>query len=232
LRDAGIPIGRFITLHASSPVPSFDEAVRGDGTTPGLGCPLFVKPANLGSSVGVAKIHNEAEYHEKVAAAFQFDRKVILEEFIEGREIECGILGNDAPEASVPGEILVDKGGKTAGKAAYEFYSYEAKYIDENGATLSIPARLDAAAVKRVQDLAIRTFKALDCAGLARVDSFLRPNGEVVVNEINTLPGFTRISMYPKLWEASGVPYPALITRLITLAIERYNAEKGLKTSL
>jgi len=215
LRDAGIPIAKFITVHWNEEMPSYDRATKE------LGTPLFVKPANLGSSVGIAKAHDEKEYVAAVQDAFRYDTKIIVEEFIEGREIECAVLGNEDPKASVPGEVVPH----------HEFYSYEAKYLDENGAGLEIPAKLDAATAKKVQDLAVKSFKVLSCEGMARVDSFVRYNGEVLVNEINTIPGFTKISMYPKLWEASGIPYTELITRLIELAVERYDREKKIKMS-
>jgi D-alanine-D-alanine ligase len=189
-----------------------------------LGLPFFVKPANMGSSVGVGKVHNEDEYKPVLQEAFVYDRKVIIEEFIQGREIECAILGNEAPRASVPGEVV----------SSHEFYSYDAKYLDEKGAVLEIPAKLPPETVREIQDLAIRTFKALSCEGLARVDFFLQetPTRRVLVNEINTMPGFTRISMYPKFWAESGVSYTDLIDSLIEFAIKRYNKEKTLKTSL
>jgi D-alanine-D-alanine ligase len=156
-----------------------------------------------------------------VAEAFEYDRKILVEAFIEGREIECSVLGNDDPIASVPGEVI----------ASHEFYSYEAKYIDENGATLEIPAKVSEATARTLQDLAVKVFTTLGCEGLARVDFFLQPDGEVIVNEINTMPGFTSISMYPRLWEASGIPYADLIDRLIQLAMERFEREQRLKTS-
>ncbi|HLL60870.1 MAG TPA: D-alanine--D-alanine ligase, partial [Candidatus Nitrosocosmicus sp.] len=155
--------------------------------------PLFIKPANAGSSVGVSKAHNSDEVLKGIQDAFRYDEKILVEEFIDGREIECSILGNDEPIASIPGEV----------NPTHEFYSYEAKYIDENGASVSIPAQLNATLVKQIQDLAIKTFKVLECSGMARVDMFLTKEGKLYINEINTLPGFTKISMYPKLWEAS-----------------------------
>lgn len=215
LRDGGIPIGKFLTLRGMDAAPDFDF-LNGE-----LGTPLFVKPANMGSSVGVSKVKNEAEYRAALAEAFRFDTKVIVEENIPGREIECSVLGNDNPAASLPGEV----------RAVRDFYSYEAKYIDADGAVLEIPAKLPPETVKKVQALAIKTFQTLECQGLARVDFFLKDNSEVLVNEINTLPGFTKISMYPKLWEASGLRYADLIDRLIQLALERYDREKNLATS-
>jgi D-alanine-D-alanine ligase len=222
LRDAGIPIGAFISVQSHEALPDYAQAAEK------LGCPFFIKPANMGSSVGVSKVHSEDEYRAAVREAFVYDRKIILEEFIKGREIECAVLGNEDPRASVPGEVI----------ASHEFYSYDAKYLDENGAVLEIPAALPPETVREIQDLAIKTFRVLACEGLGRVDFFLQEGGAVtggkpriLVNEINTMPGFTRISMYPKLWEASGISYTDLIDTLIELAIQRYRTEKALKTS-
>lgn len=187
-----------------------------------LGVPMFIKPANQGSSVGVSKISTKAEFDTGVRMAFQFDHKIIIEETLIGREIECSVLGNDEPIASLPGEILPQT----------EFYSYESKYIDEKGAELAIPADLDDEIAKQIQQVAVEAFVALQCHGLARVDFFLTPDNEVYVNEVNTLPGFTKISMYPKLWEVSGIPYSDLINRLIELAIERHQNEKMLKDTV
>lgn len=214
LRDAGIPIGKFIALKAGEDI-SFEKAKTE------LRVPLFIKPANQGSSVGVHKVHNEKEFKNAIVDAFQYDRKILLEEFIEGREIECSVLGNDNPKASVLGEIIPH----------HEFYSYEAKYIDENGAGLKIPADIPDDTTKQIQDIAIKTFTTLSCEGMARVDCFLTENNKIYVNEINTIPGFTKISMYPKLWEASGLGYSELIDQLIQLAIERHIKSKSLKTS-
>src|SRR2546430_213155 len=181
---------------------------------------LFGKPANLGSSVGIHKVTERAAFERAVRDAFNYDNKILIEEFIMGREIECSVLGNENPIASVPGEIL----------PRHEFYSYEAKYLDENGAALEITAKLPPATSQRNRQLAIKTLSALCCEGMARVDFFLRNDEEIIVNEINTIPGFTRISMYPKLWEATGISYSELIDRLIQLAIERFEREKRLKT--
>jgi D-alanine-D-alanine ligase len=214
LRDAGLPIGKYLVLRDTDK-PDFDAAVAS------LGLPLFVKPANLGSSVGISKARNAEEFAAAVREAFRYDRKVVIEEFIDGREIECAVLGNDEPDASVPGEIIVNA----------DFYSYEAKYLDENGAALRIPADLPPEKAREIQDLAVRVFKTLETSGLGRVDFFLKPDGTVIVNEINTMPGFTRISMFPRLWEASGLPYPELIDRLIGLAIERFEKGRRLETT-
>jgi D-alanine-D-alanine ligase len=215
LRDAGIPMGRFLTLQSWEPIPAFSKARRI------LGLPLFVKPANMGSSVGISKVHNEKEYATAISNAFIYDTKIVLEEFIRGREIECSVLGNEAVVASLPGEVI----------PSHEFYSYDAKYLDEQGAVLNIPAKLPKRTVKQIQALAIKTFQVLCGEGLARVDFFLKEDGTILVNEINTMPGFTRISMYPKLWEAGGISYANLIDTLINLAIQRFNKEKKLKTS-
>ena len=173
--------------------------------------PVFVKPANLGSSVGISKVHNRKELGPAVELAASYDTKVLVERAIRGREIECSVLGNAEPEASVPGEVI----------PVNEFYDYEAKYGKE-GSELIIPAKLSARKTKEVQQLSLRAFQAAECAGMARVDFLLeRRTGKVFLNEINTIPGFTPISMYPKLWEASGLPYRRLVDRLIDLALER-----------
>ncbi|MDR2632884.1 MAG: D-alanine--D-alanine ligase [Treponema sp.] len=215
LREAGIPIGGFRVLFAHEPVPDFAELQEA------LGLPLFVKPANMGSSVGVSKVHDETSLKRALETAFIYDRKVIIEEYIQGRELECAVLGNEEPLASVPGEVI----------SSHEFYSYAAKYIDEKGAVLAIPAAIPAHTVQAIQSLAVKTFKTLAGEGLSRVDFFLKADGSILVNEINTMPGFTKISMYPKLWEASGISYTALIDRLIELALRRFAQEKKLKTT-
>jgi D-alanine-D-alanine ligase len=185
--------------------------------------PVFVKPANLGSSVGISKARSNAELTVAMELALQFDRKIVIEAAVpDAREIECAVLGNDEPRASVPGEIIPSR----------EFYDYEAKYLDE-ASELLIPAPLSAAETARIQQLAVDAFRAAEGAGMARVDFLIgRGTGEVFVNEVNTIPGFTTISMYPKLWEASGLPYPALIDRLIELALERHSEKQKLRTSI
>jgi len=178
-----------------------------------IGFPCFVKPANAGSSVGISKVKTEEELAPAVNLALEYDRKVLVEKAIEGRELECAVLGNDDPVASVVGEIIPSN----------EFYDYEAKYISNESKTV-IPAEIQESIVKTVQHYAVEAFKAIDCAGMARVDFFLeKDTNRIFVNEINTIPGFTPISMYPKLWEASGISYSELIHRLIQLAMERYD---------
>ena len=214
LRDVRIPGAKFRSARAYDGIPDYAAIVAE------VGEPFFVKPANLGSSVGVSKVHDRSEYEKAVGLAFDYDHKILFEEYIQGREIECSVLGNDDPIASVPGEIIPN----------HEFYSYDAKYLDDQGAALEVPARLPAAVVSAVQQMAVAAFKALECAGMARVDFFLRGGSEILVNEINTIPGFTSISMYPRLWQASGIPYEELIDRLIQLAFERHEQERRLKT--
>lgn len=216
LRDAGIKVAKWVCFRKSDRGKIDFDAVASE-----LGLPLFVKPANLGSSVGVRKVKNEGDFADALAHAFKFDTKIIIEEFISGREIECAVLGNSAPIASIPGEIIPQ----------HEFYSYEAKYMDENGAKLEIPAKLCADVVKEVQEMAIKTFKVLCLEGMSRVDFFLSEKHGLLINEVNTIPGFTSISMYPKLWEASGVPFKELVNRLLELAIERFEAENALQTT-
>jgi len=216
LRDAGLPIGKFLVFRSGGKIPDYDTLCAE------LGSPVFIKPANMGSSVGISKVNSRDEYESALNMAFEYDTKIIIEEFIPGRELECSVLGNSEIEASVPGEI----------KPTHEFYSYEAKYFDEEGAVLTIPAEVPAEISERLRKLAIEVFRVLCCEGLARIDFFLKDDGNIIVNEINTMPGFTRISMYPKLWEASGLSYTRLIDRLICLAIERFEREKKLKTSV
>lgn len=194
--------------------------IQYESVTEKLGLPLFIKPVNQGSSVGVSKVADESSFYEAVETAFSFDTKVMIESGIEGREIEISVLGNEELTVSLPGEII----------SSTDFYSYDSKYMDENGAVLQIPAELKPETVSKIQQVAEDTFKTLDCEGMARVDIFLTENGEVIVNEVNTLPGFTSISMYPKLLEVSGVGYTELIDRLIELALKRYRLESKLKT--
>ena len=186
-----------------------------------LALPVFVKPANLGSSVAVTKVKAPAGLGPALDAAFAYDRKVLVERGVAAREIEVSVLGNDEPEASVPGEIVPDR----------EFYDYDSKYAAESRTELVIPARLEPAVAEEVRRLGVAAFRAVDAAGYARVDFFLeKATGRALVNEINTIPGFTSISMYPKLWEASGLPYPDLLVRLVALGLERHAARAGLRT--
>jgi D-alanine-D-alanine ligase len=200
MRDQGIPVTRNITLR--------------NGATPEnpFGYPVFVKPARLGSSVGITKAHDEGELRAAVELAFRHDEKVLVEEFVSGTEVEVGVLGNREPFASLVGEIAVTNN---------EWYDYEAKY-DEGEMDLVVPARITPEQTERVQELAVQAFVATECEGMARVDCFVREDGEVLVNELNTIPGFTSTSVYAKLFDASGIAYPDLLDRLIELALERH----------
>jgi D-alanine-D-alanine ligase len=208
MRDGGLPIARFLSF-AQGDAPAFDAVVAE------LGRPVFVKPARLGSSVGISKATTREEFAQAIAEAFRHDRKILVEEFVRGREIECGVLeGEDGSLiASLPGEIVPSN--------RHGFYTYEAKYLDEQGAAIKVPADLEPAISDKVRKLAIEAFRALGCEGLARVDFFLRDDGKLMVNEVNTLPGFTNISMYPKMFEAMGVSYSELVDRLIRHALAR-----------
>jgi D-alanine-D-alanine ligase len=208
LRDRGIPVARNVTLRL------------GDELENPFGYPVFVKPARLGSSVGISKAHDATELEDAVALARRHDEKVLVEEYVAGTELECGVLGNvrPAPLASVVGEIVPHA----------EWYDYAAKY-DEDGSDIIVPARIPDEVAARVQTLAVDSFIATECEGMARVDFFVREDGEVVVNEINTIPGFTATSVYARLFEASGIPYGELLDRLIQLALERHDRRSGLE---
>jgi D-alanine-D-alanine ligase len=232
---AGMDKGFMKTLFAAAglPVGPYAVILRRDWERDGasatthvaetLGYPVFVKPANLGSSVGISKARSDTEFSAAMELALQFDRKIVIEAAIpEAREIECSVLGNDEPEASVPGEVVPSK----------EFYDYEAKYLT-GGSKELIPAPLTPQQVRTIQDLSIRAFQAVECAGMARVDFLMnRTTEEIFLNEVNTIPGFTTISMYPKLWGACGLPFPALLDRLVALALERHAEKQKLKTSM
>lgn len=219
LRDAGIPIVPYRLVTARAFRQEKDACLRAGAD---LGFPLFCKPANAGSSVGVTKVARPEDLQAALALALQFDSKVLLERGIDAREVECAVLGNDEPAASIPGEIVLSHRDG--------FYSYDAKYVDPNGAVFRVPAEIPADVVKRVQELSVATFRALELAGLARVDFFLdRRDGALYVNEVNTLPGFTAGSGYPKMWAASGLPVPALVSRLLDLASERHRTAPARK---
>jgi D-alanine-D-alanine ligase len=206
LRDHGIPVARNVTLR------------DGDGPVHPFEYPVFVKPARLGSSVGISKVHDETELGPAVALARRHDDKVLIEELLDGVEVECGVLGNRSPIASQVGEIV----------AHAEWYDYSAKY-DEGGMDLIVPARIPPETAEQVRTIAVQSFVATECEGMARVDLFVTTDGEVVVNELNTIPGFTATSVYAKLFEASGIPYPELLDRLIELALERHERRSKLE---
>ncbi|NLX64064.1 MAG: D-alanine--D-alanine ligase [Clostridiaceae bacterium] len=207
--NAGIPQADYIVVMRSE-INEKIEDILGK-VTEKFGWPCFVKPANAGSSVGVSKVKRPDDLMSALQYAAEYDAKILIEEFIKGREVECAVLGNDNPIASTVGEILPSN----------EFYDYNAKYIDGKSVTI-IPADIEPSIMEQVREYAVKAFKALGCSGLSRVDFFVEESGRVVLNEINTMPGFTDISMYSKLWEASGIPYTELITRLIELALENY----------
>ncbi len=213
LRDAGLPVAPWVCIRRHQAAEVNVTALIAQ-----LGLPLFVKPANQGSSVGVSKVKDAEGFAAALELALRHDHKVLVESAVAGREIECAVLGNAQPQASVCGEVVVHD----------EFYAYDTKYLNAAGADVVVPAAIDAGSQSRIQQTALQAYQALECAGMARVDVFLGADGKITINEINTLPGFTRISMYPKLWGASGLGYTALITRLIELALERHTADKAL----
>jgi D-alanine-D-alanine ligase len=209
LRASGIPVVRHFALTRAA---ADDDPRAARRLADELGYPVFVKPNALGSSIGISKVKHSRALAAAIADAFQYDRKILIEESCAGREFECAVLGNDRPEASIAGEIVI-KG--------HEFYSYESKYVDPAGAEVRIPAEIPAIVSERIREVSTAAFKALSLRGMARVDFLARADlSEIFVNEVNTIPGFTAISMYPKLWEASGLALPRLIDRLIGLALE------------
>jgi len=221
LRDAGIPVTPFQTVRRDR----FDtEPLEVCRELAALGFPLFVKPANAGSSVGITKVARAEDIRDAVRQALEFDSKVLGETGVSGREIELAVLGGHPPTVSVAGEIVVEHPDG--------FYSYDAKYLDEKGVRFELPARLSAAQLREAQALALRTFEVLECDGLARVDLFLAAGGGFLVNEINTLPGFTAISMYPKLWALSGISPRELVSRLLDLALDRARQRSQLRRSV
>jgi D-alanine-D-alanine ligase len=217
----GLPVGPYVVV--LRPEWQRDAAGITGRVARDLGFPVFVKPANLGSSVGISKARSEPEFETAMALALQYDRKIVIEAAVpHAREIECAVLGNDDPQASIPGEVVPSR----------EFYDYEAKYLDDASQIL-IPAPLTEAQAAEIRRLSIAAFRAVDGAGMSRVDFLMsRDTGELFLNEVNTIPGFTTISMYPKMWEATGLAYTDLVDRLITLAIERHAERQQLKTSL
>jgi D-alanine-D-alanine ligase len=218
--QAGLPVGEFLAILRSEWESGRERILK--AVAKKFRFPLFVKPAALGSSVGMTKVHKREELAAALDLAAEFAQKILVERNIRGREIEVSVLGNDQPQASVPGEIVPHR----------EFYDYTAKYLEE-GTRLEIPAKLTKTQVRQFQDSAVRAFRCLECRGMARVDFFLeKPSGRIYLNEINTIPGFTSISMYPKLWEASGISYRELIDRLIQLALAEHREKQRTKYSI
>ena len=210
-REAGIPMARYAVLRSWEAAANEDQARGYVEST--IGYPCYVKPANGGSSVGITRVRSREDLSGAFAAAFAYDDKAVIEEEVRGREIECSVLGNERPEASILGEIVPDR----------DFYDYESKYSSASATQLNIPAPLPAELAARVRDLAVRMYTVMGCEGYARVDFFVTAEGAVIANEINTIPGFTSISMYPKLWEASGLAYRDLLSRILELGLERHS---------
>jgi D-alanine-D-alanine ligase len=223
LKEAGLPVADF--LYAYFPEKS---NLRFEKIQEKLGLPFMVKSASLGSSVGVSKVKSKEDFDKAIEEGFRYDDCVLIEKFIQGREIECAILGNSPAKASLPGEIIISK--------EYEFYTFDAKYVDGNAVSIDVPAKLEASIQDRIRTLSLQAYQALSCEDFARVDLFLTNDGSVYVNEINTIPGFTNSSMFPMMWKERGISFTALITQLIELAMERYKkskrAERGFKSSL
>jgi len=214
LEHAGLPVCPWVLLRKKN-----WNDTEGDRIIESLGLPLFVKPANTGSSLGISKATSKSELLESIAKAFQYDHKVLVEKAIVGREFECAVLGNENPQASLPGEIVVH----------HDFYSYEAKYLDEQGATIMAPAEnLSDAIISKIQQLAVECYQVLNCEGMARVDFFVTKTEEIFLNEINTIPGFTDISLYPKLWRVAGMNDQDLLAELIRLALARFERDRQL----
>jgi D-alanine-D-alanine ligase len=223
LKEAGIPVSRFLTFNYDE-----QETISYAKVSKELGAPFMVKSASLGSSVGVTKVKSEEDFKNAILEAFRYDDQVIIEEFIKGRELECAILGNYPPQASYPGEIVIsDK---------YEFYTFDAKYVDGDAVKIEVPANIEKSVAEKIREISVRTFQALHGEDFARVDLFLTEQGSIYVNEINTIPGFTNSSMYPMMWKERGINFTDLISRLIGLALERHErgkrVERGFESAL
>lgn len=213
LKEAGLPVTRFLTYGYTE-----KDALSYAKISSVLGVPFMVKAASLGSSVGVSKVKHEQDFKNAVEEAFRYDDQVIIEEFVSGRELECAILGNYPPQASYPGEIVI------SGK--YEFYTFDAKYVDPDAVRIDVPAKIDSSIAEKIREVSVKAYEALNCEDFARVDLFLDTAGNVYVNEINSIPGFTNSSMFPVMWQERGIGFTELITRLLDLARERYDRGK------
>jgi D-alanine-D-alanine ligase len=223
MKESGVPVTKFIAYaYSERNKISFDTIVTK------LGLPFMVKSASLGSSVGVSKVSQRQDFKQALDESFRFDQEVIIEEFVQGREIECAILGNHPPEASNPGEIIINK--------QYEFYTFDAKYVDPDAVTIQVPADLDKATIQKIRKISLKAYQALRCEDFSRVDLFLTRQGKIYVNEINTIPGFTNSSMFPMMWKERGISFTELITRLVTLAFDRHaeskRIERGFQSNL
>jgi len=216
LREAGLPVTNFLTFR-------YDEKdkISYASISKKLGVPFMVKSASLGSSVGVTKVKSKKDFQHAVEEAFKYDDEMLAEEYITGREIECALLGNSPAEASYPGEIVISK--------AYEFYTFDAKYVDPDAVRIDVPAKLPKGIAEKIRKVSVKAFEALHCEDFSRIDLFLDPKGNIYINEINTIPGFTNSSMYPMMWKERGISFPDLISRLLDLAQERYNRSKRIE---
>ena len=223
LKEAGIPVADFIAVNYLE-----KEDLQFEKVQEKLGLPFMVKSANLGSSVGVSKVKSKEDFAKAIDEGFRYDECVLLEKYVRGREVECAILGNDPAQASLPGEIIISK--------QYEFYDFTAKYVDGNAVSIEVPAKLDAAVQEKIRTLSLLAYQALSCEDFARVDLFLTSAGDVFVNEINTIPGFTNSSMFPMMWNERGVSFTDLLTKLADMAMERFQktkrVERGFESSL
>ena len=216
MRDLGIPVAKFISFSRFQL-----EQIHYERVVSMFGLPFMVKSAALGSSVGVSKVSNEEGFSRALKDGFKFDERVVIEEFIDGREMECAVMGNEDPVAAGPGEITIVKD--------YDFYNYAAKYLDRDAVRIDVPAKVDKSVSKEIRKQSIRAYKALRCNDFARVDLFLKEDGSVIINEINSIPGFTDVSMFPTLWEQEGIPNDKLITKLIDMAVERWEKTNNIK---
>jgi D-alanine-D-alanine ligase len=216
LKLAGLPVTKFLTFHYTEKDQINFKEVKKE-----LGLPFMVKSASLGSSVGVSKVKDEKSFHTAIEEAFRYDDSLLIEEFITGREIECAILGNNPPEASYPGEIVIS--------SKYEFYTFDAKYVDPDAVRIDVPAKLDNKIAEKIRQISVRAYQALHCEDFSRVDLFLTEDGAVYINEINTIPGFTNSSMYPMMWKERGISFTDLISKLLDLAEERYDRGKRIE---
>lgn len=211
LEATGIPVSKYLTYEYGQ-----KSEINFEQIASSLGLPFMAKAANLGSSVGVVKVKSEADFDKAVDEAFKFDNVILFEQYIVGRELECSVMGNESPIASNPAEIVISKN--------YEFYTYEAKYLDPNAVELHVPAKVDAAVAESIRELSVKAYQALSCEDFARVDLFLTEKGEILINEINTIPGFTNRSMFPMMWKERGISFTDLISKLVDLALNRVSA--------
>lgn len=216
LKEAGLPVTNFLTYRYDQ-----KEKIKFSSIASQLGVPFMIKSASLGSSVGVTKVSNRKDFKVAIEEAFRYDDEMLAEEFITGREIECAILGNYPGEASFPGEIVISK--------KYEFYTFDAKYVDPDAVRIDVPAKLPKAIAEKIRKVSVRAYEALHCEDFSRIDLFLDKGGNIYINEINTIPGFTNSSMYPMMWKERGLGFSDLITRLLNLGQERYNRSKRIE---